>query len=545
MAHSQPFDQLTGPLQVYIAPVDSTVPDIDAAPTSPWVELAETDGEQSLQHAGALAYFYDNAHQGPRKSVRPDEEVIATFTLVSLTLEHYARILDAVGDVVEDAVSDPNTKTLPLERGFTPSKYALLFRGAAASPYGAWPALYVIPRGVFDGEPQPTFATDGRPALECEFHALEDISQDEGDELGWLVVQPPTVEEEENPCLLAGIPDPSVIATYAPVLTDEVLCGVAIDLPYAYVCIAKDYVAPGGLHKVLVADGNGVALTGTLSATATMTDTSIGFAEQCAVSGDYVYIASWNGLFVVNKNTMALVGSCRYIAGYGDDPFLQHIIISTDGNYAICGGSGFGWAIFDISDPANPAGVFFDGNVDCEELLYTDDHVYIVDDWWHVCIYDIATPASPIKRYESFVLLRGSAHLSGWAISATRNLLVLSDFYGRDVKIYDISTRFTPVLQSTLVVSADGSYEVQFMQIVGKYLILATLHELSEGGDDLTIQMRFVDISDPTNPTQITTLDFIPDNATKSEDTGWFDVWNDRYIAISAGYTAVKIIDCC
>jgi len=189
MAHSAPFDQLTGPLQVYVAPVGSTVPDIDAAPASPWVELAETDGEQSMQHSGALTYFRDNAHQGPRKAVRPEEDVVVAFTLVSLTLEHYARILDAVGDVVEDAVSDPNTKTLPLERGFVPTEYALLFRGAATSPYGIWPGMYVIPRGVFDGEPQPTFAKDDRPAVECEFHALVDADQSAGDELGWMVVQ--------------------------------------------------------------------------------------------------------------------------------------------------------------------------------------------------------------------------------------------------------------------------------------------------------------------------------------------------------------------
>jgi len=70
----------------------------------------------------------------------------------------------------------------------------LIFRGEAASPYGAWPGMYVLPRGVFDGEPQPTFAKDGRPALECEFHVLEDTDQDAGDEMGWLVVQSAATE---------------------------------------------------------------------------------------------------------------------------------------------------------------------------------------------------------------------------------------------------------------------------------------------------------------------------------------------------------------
>jgi hypothetical protein len=190
MAHSEPFEQLTGTLTVYIAPVGSSIPAVTATPTSPWVELGCTDGEQSLQHAGALEYFRDNCHQGPVKAVRPEEDVIVAFTLVGLTLENYARVISEVANVETDAVSDPNTKTLPLKRGFVPEEYALLFQGEALSPYGAWPGMYVIPRGVFDGEPQPTFAKDGRAGLEVEFHALEDDDQgDEDDALGWLVVQ--------------------------------------------------------------------------------------------------------------------------------------------------------------------------------------------------------------------------------------------------------------------------------------------------------------------------------------------------------------------
>jgi hypothetical protein len=189
MAHSEPFDQLTGTLTVYIAAVGSTVPDVDETPTSPWVELGCTDGEQSLQHAGALTYFRDNCHQGPVKAVRPEEDVIVTFTLVGLTLENYAMVLHEIDLLDEDPLADPETSAIPLLRGFVPTEYALLFRGEALSPYGAWPGMYVIPRGVFDGEPQPTFAKDGRAGLETEFHALEDDEQDKGYSLGWLIVQ--------------------------------------------------------------------------------------------------------------------------------------------------------------------------------------------------------------------------------------------------------------------------------------------------------------------------------------------------------------------
>jgi hypothetical protein len=189
MAHSEPFDQLTGTLTVYIAPVGSTVPDVANTPESPWVEIGCTDGEQSLQHAGALEYFRDNCHQGPVKAVRPEEDVIVAFTLVGLTLENYAYILHAAENVATDTDADPDTKTMPLKRGFVPTEYAMLFRGEALSPYGVYAGMYVIPRGVFDGEPQPTFAKDGRAGLEVEFHALEDDDQEDSDDaLGWLVV---------------------------------------------------------------------------------------------------------------------------------------------------------------------------------------------------------------------------------------------------------------------------------------------------------------------------------------------------------------------
>lgn len=236
MAHSEPFDQLTGTLTVYIAPVGSAVPDVANTPESPWVEIGCTDGEQSLQHAGALEYFRDNCHQGPVKAVRPEEDVIVAFNLVGLTLENYARVLHAATNVVEDTVADPDTKTMPLKRGFVPTEYALLFRGEALSPYGVYAGMYVIPRGVFDGEPQPTFAKDGRAGLEVEFHALEDDDQaDTDDALGWLVValaactpptsvvisgeETPTVDTEETytaTVLPSGVSDLTIVWTPEP-----------------------------------------------------------------------------------------------------------------------------------------------------------------------------------------------------------------------------------------------------------------------------------------------------------------------------------------
>jgi hypothetical protein len=188
MASSKPYDRLTGVVNVYIAPVGETVTAVNATPGGNWVKLGATDGEQSIQTTGKLTYFRDNDHQGPVKAVRPDEEDIVKFTIVGLTLENYARIMDSVSDVVS-AAGPPATKKVPLKRGSIPLEYSLLFKGSAMSPYGDYPGQYVVPRGVFDNEPISTFAKDGSPALECEFHALEDDTQVDAEKLGWLIVQ--------------------------------------------------------------------------------------------------------------------------------------------------------------------------------------------------------------------------------------------------------------------------------------------------------------------------------------------------------------------
>ncbi len=189
MASIAPFDQLDGlAVTIYLAPVGEAVPAVNAAPAGNWIEFGETDGEQSLQHKGALTYFRTNKYQGPRKAVRPVEDVVFTATIVSLTLENYARILDRVADVVA-AGGPPAIKTMPLERGRFPNQYAMLIKGEIMSPYGAFPAMYVVPIVVLDGEPTATIARDGRVGLEIQATAIVDTTQTAGKQLGWMVAQ--------------------------------------------------------------------------------------------------------------------------------------------------------------------------------------------------------------------------------------------------------------------------------------------------------------------------------------------------------------------
>jgi hypothetical protein len=184
----EPFAQITGTAKIYLAPKGEAPPSASAtAPGGNWVFLGETDGEQAIEHTGALTHFRVNERTGPVKSVRPEEDVAVTFTLVDTTLERYAYVLSAASNVITSA--SPAQKRLANKRGSCPQEYALLMHGATDSPYGLYPGFNYLPRVVSDSEPTVTRGKDARRMLEARFVALEDYDQAAGDELGWAVAQ--------------------------------------------------------------------------------------------------------------------------------------------------------------------------------------------------------------------------------------------------------------------------------------------------------------------------------------------------------------------
>lgn len=193
MATNTPYGHLVGTPTIYVAPLTAGVaeaePDVDTTPAGNWVELGETDGDISIQRVGALTYFSDNDHTGPRKAVRPEEGLTVSATLVNLTLEQRAYALSLAQSSVTTDAGPPAIKQLPNKRGYYPTVYSLLVVGSVHSPYGALPAQYYVPMVVFDGEPTETYAKDGRPGLEFAATALEDTAQSSGDEFGHLTAQ--------------------------------------------------------------------------------------------------------------------------------------------------------------------------------------------------------------------------------------------------------------------------------------------------------------------------------------------------------------------
>ncbi len=187
MATTTPFSQLTGALQIYLAPKIEAEPAVNATPAGNWVLIGATDGDQKVKHAGAVTWFRDNDHTAPVKGVRPEEDITFSFMIVGLTLENYSKMISSLGNLTTAA--GPNSTKMPLKRDQTLSEYSLLIKGASASPYGNFPGQYYVPRCVQAGEPEPTFGKGNRPGLAVEFHPLEDDTQSVNDKLGWFRVQ--------------------------------------------------------------------------------------------------------------------------------------------------------------------------------------------------------------------------------------------------------------------------------------------------------------------------------------------------------------------
>lgn len=187
MATNTPFDRLIGPLTIYVAPVGEAFPDVSEVPAGNWGVLGPTDGGQTLTPSGALEYLRDDDHTGPVKAYRPEEDLILAAMLVGLTLENYEIALNL--DAVATEVGPPAIKSVNLKRGFFPDERAVVCRGEVQSPYGLLPAQYLLPRGVFDGEPEIAHTKEDGAGIEFEYHVLEDDTQAAGKEMGWIEAQ--------------------------------------------------------------------------------------------------------------------------------------------------------------------------------------------------------------------------------------------------------------------------------------------------------------------------------------------------------------------
>lgn len=181
MSNPTPFEILGAPFTLYVAPVGTAFPLIDAAPAEAW-KIVGTSGDRNYSEEGVTVAHSQTVNSvrgagatGPRKAWRTEEDLVVSLVLWDMTLEQYAIAVNS--NAVETTAAGVGTagfKELGLYRGVQVATMALLIRGDV-SAYGAnWKSQYEIPCCFESGSPEPVF-TKGEPAgLALEFTAMED-----------------------------------------------------------------------------------------------------------------------------------------------------------------------------------------------------------------------------------------------------------------------------------------------------------------------------------------------------------------------------------
>lgn len=178
---SEPFEILAAPFTLYVAPVGTAFPAINAAPAEAWIKVgtsgdrSETEEGVTVSHSQALNPVRAAGSTGPRKAFRTEEDLVIALTLMDITLEQYKLAMNGNAiTTVAAGVGTAGFKHMKLYRGTEVATMALLVRGDA-SPYGdAYKSQYEVPACFQSGDAEVVY-TKGDPAgLALEFTALED-----------------------------------------------------------------------------------------------------------------------------------------------------------------------------------------------------------------------------------------------------------------------------------------------------------------------------------------------------------------------------------
>lgn len=197
MANTVPYEVIAAPYTLYVAPVGTAFPLIDANPAVAWVKVGTSgplnyDGDAgvTIEHPQSINPWRSLGDAGSRKVFRSSEDLKVRMTLVDISLEQYARAIN--DNTVTDTPAGVGTagfRSLGLSRGFTVSTKALLVRGNV-SPYGATGnSQYQIPIAAQSGNPTVVFLKDKPAGLALEWMALVDPSQSADAYFGVLIVQ--------------------------------------------------------------------------------------------------------------------------------------------------------------------------------------------------------------------------------------------------------------------------------------------------------------------------------------------------------------------
>jgi hypothetical protein len=183
-----PFEIITGVGRLYIAPVGTAFPDLDAAPAAPWRDVGDTQDGVTVTLDETIDDIITDQSHGSVKSSRSEESLVIETKLAHATLENLADVLGTTVTDTPAGVGTIGTRKVGLYRGQVVATHALIFRGNSA--YGDWPSQYEVPVGSFQGAVEMADTRDGNRQIAVEFHAKVDPDATSEDEkFGRLIMQ--------------------------------------------------------------------------------------------------------------------------------------------------------------------------------------------------------------------------------------------------------------------------------------------------------------------------------------------------------------------
>lgn len=174
-----PYEIVGAPLTLWLAPVGTAFPLIDAAPAGTWTKVG-TSGDKNytedgvtVTHDQAINLFRGAGSTAPRKAFRTEEDFLIGVTLADLSPTQYAQALNNAAVTTQAAGAGvAGYKSFALLQGLTVSTFALLARGLS-SVNDALNAQYENPAVFQSGSPAPVYNKGEAAGLELEFQALD------------------------------------------------------------------------------------------------------------------------------------------------------------------------------------------------------------------------------------------------------------------------------------------------------------------------------------------------------------------------------------
>lgn len=189
-----PYDIIAGPADVWIAGLDEVFPLVSADVTegaNDWYYLGYTDGGVQITHNQDQTELMVDQVTVPVKRMRTTEALTVEFSIASIDMTKYAKVMDDATVTTAAQVAgppiEPGTEAFYFYRGTQITMQKMLIR--APSPLGPGIMQYEIPRVVQTGEPQITYVRDNKAVLACQFVAMADLSLPAEQRFGRVVAQ--------------------------------------------------------------------------------------------------------------------------------------------------------------------------------------------------------------------------------------------------------------------------------------------------------------------------------------------------------------------